>query len=54
MTKGCDIENNIDIKENPVQVAKKVFVSQILIFNLNHQIQSASQNSKKSEKIIVL
>ena len=25
MNKGCDIENNIDIKENPVQVAKKVF-----------------------------
>ena len=27
MTKGCDIENNIDIKENPVQVAKKVVLS---------------------------
>ena len=24
MTKGCDIENNIDINENPVQVAKEM------------------------------
>ena len=53
MNKDCDIKNNIDVNENPVQVAKKrrsicqkMFLIQIVHLN---QTQSASQNSKKSE-----
>ena len=46
MTKGCDIENNIDIKENPVQVAKKVVLSLKNWFLIQkahlNQIQSTS------------
>ena len=54
MTEGCDVDKNIDIKENPVQVTKeRCSIFQNLISNSNSSsksnIQSASQNSKKSE-----
>ena len=36
MTKGCDVEKNTDIKENPVQVTKEsCSISQKLISNSN-------------------
>ena len=36
VTKGCDIENRINVKENPVQVAKeRCSISQNVIFNAN-------------------
>ena len=44
MTKSCDIENHIDIKENLVQVAKeRCLISQKLIFNPN---SSSKWNTK--------
>ena len=53
MDKGCDIEKNIDIKENPVQVTKeKCSISQKLISNSNSSSKSNTEcitEPKKSE-----
>ena len=52
MTKDCDIENNIDIKENPVQVAEeRCSVSQKLIFNLNSSSKSNAERITELKKV---
>lgn len=41
MNKDCDIKNNMDIKENPVQDAtKRCLISQKVIFNSNNSSKS--------------
>ena len=53
MTDVCDLENNIDIKENPVQVAKEMcLISSRVIFNWNSSSKSNIEcfaELKKSE-----
>ena len=44
MNKGCDIENNINIKENPVRVSKeRCSISQKLSFNSNISSKSNAE-----------
>ena len=44
MTKGCDLEENIDIKENLVQVSKeRCSISQKLTFNSNSSIKKSAE-----------
>ena len=44
MTKGCDIEENIDIKEHLVQVSKeRCSISQNLIYNSNSLIKTNTE-----------
>ena len=44
MTKGCDIEKNVGIKENPVQVTKeRCSISQKLISNSNSSSKSNTE-----------
>ena len=46
MNKGCDIENIMDIKENPVQVSKeRCLISQKVSFN--------SYSSSKSNRVCI-
>ena len=52
MTKGCDIEKNIDIKENPVQVTKeRCFVSRKLISNPNSSSKSNTECITELKKV---
>ena len=52
MTKGCDIEKNIDIKENPVQVTKeKCSISQKLISNPNSSSKSNTECITEPKKV---
>ena len=52
MTKSCDIENNMNIKEYLVQVAKEMFsISQKLIFNLNSSFKSSTLCNAKLKKV---
>ena len=54
MTKGCDTEKNINIKEDPVQVTKeRCSISQRLISNSKSQYQikyRAHHRTQKSQK----
>ena len=44
MNKGCDIEENIDIKEHLVQVSKeRCSISQNLIYNSNSSIKTNTE-----------
>ena len=52
MTKGCDIEKNIDIKENPVHVTKeRSSISQKLISNSNSSSKSNTECITKLKKV---
>ena len=52
MDKGCDIEKNIDIKENPVQVTKeKCSISQKLISNSNSSSKSNTECITEPKKV---
>ena len=52
MTKGCDIEKNIDIKENPVQVTKeRSSISQKLISNSNSSSKSNTECITELKKV---
>ena len=52
MTKGCDIENYKDIKENPVQVEKeRCSISQKLIFNSNISSKSNAECITELKKV---
>ena len=52
MTKGCDIDENIDIKENPVQVTKeRCSISQKLISNSNSSSKSNTECITELKKI---
>ena len=53
MYKGCDIENNVDVGENPIEIAKeRCSISQKVIFNSDSSSKSNAECttfSKKSE-----
>ena len=52
MAEGCEIENNIDIKESPAQVAKERFpISQKLISNANSSSTSNTGCIKELTKV---
>ena len=52
MTKGSDIENNIDIKDSPVPVIKrKVFDLSKLIFNSNNSSKSNTEQITELKKV---
>ena len=52
MTKGCDIEKNIGIKENPVEVTKgRCSISQKLICNSNSSSKSNTECITELEKV---
>ena len=52
MTKGCDIENNIDIKKYPVHVAKeRCWISQKVIFNSNSSSKSNTECIAELKKV---
>ena len=52
MTKGCDIEKHIDIKENPVQVTKeRCSISQKLISNSNSSSKSNTECITELKKV---
>ena len=54
MYKGCDIENNIDVGENPIEVAKeRCSISQkVILIQIAHlnQMQSAPHSQKSQNK----
>ena len=52
MTKGCDTEKNINIKEDPVQVTKeRCSISQRLISNSKSSYKSNTQRITKLKKV---
>ena len=52
MTKGCNIEKNIDITENPVQVTKeRCSISQKLISNSNSSSKSNTECITELKKV---
>ena len=52
MTNGCDIEKNINIKENPDQVAKEMCsISQKLISNSNSSSKSNTECITELKKV---
>ena len=52
MTKSCDIEKNIDIKENQVQVTKeRCSISQKLISNSNSSSKSNKECITELKKV---
>ena len=52
MTKGCDIEKHIDIKENPVQVTKeRCSISQKLISKANSLSKSNTEWIAELKKV---
>ena len=52
MTKGCDTEKNINIKEDPVQVTKeRCSISQRLISNLKSSYKSNTERITELKKV---
>ena len=52
MTMGCDVEKNIDMKENPVKVTKeRCFISQKLISNPNSSSKSNTECITELKKV---
>ena len=52
MTKSCDIERNMDIKENQVKVAKeRCSISQKLIFNSKSSSKSNAECITELKKV---
>ena len=52
MTKGCDTEKNINIKEDPVQVTKeRCSISQRLISNLKSSFKSNTERITELKKV---
>ena len=52
MTKGCDTEKNINIKEDPVQVTKeRCSISQRLISNSKSSYKSNTQRITELKKV---